>query len=113
MKLPDADRALIDPLKLYGYLLSREHPLGREKARFFERLGYSRKHWPRLEGDLRKQHLSRDARLAESSTHGRKYRIRAMLMGPNGGAAPVVSIWLVPSDGSAPRFITAYPGEKG
>jgi hypothetical protein len=32
LKIPSADRAIIDPAKLHGYLLSRSHPVGRFKA---------------------------------------------------------------------------------
>ncbi len=63
LQIPNADRALIDPAKLHGYLLSRSHPVGRFKAAFFLALGYSPEDWQRLEADLRNQHLSKDARL--------------------------------------------------
>ena len=41
MTLPNSDRAVIEGAKLFDYLLSRAHPVGRFKARFFESLGYS------------------------------------------------------------------------
>lgn len=49
MRLPYADRAEIDPVKLRDYLLSTEHPLGRFKARFFGALGFSAERWEALE----------------------------------------------------------------
>jgi len=42
--------------------------------------------------------------------YGRKYEIRAILKGPNGRAAGVVSIWFVRTGEDFPRFVTAYPG---
>jgi hypothetical protein len=33
--LPNPDRAVIDPVKLHGYLLAASHPLGRFTPRFF------------------------------------------------------------------------------
>ena len=63
MQIPNADRAVIDPVKLHGYLLSRSHPVGRFKAVFFQALGYSSERWRQLEADLRSQHLSRDVTL--------------------------------------------------
>jgi len=39
--LPNAYLAEIDPQKLHGYLLSKTHPVGRFKARFFAALGYA------------------------------------------------------------------------
>jgi hypothetical protein len=35
--LPNPDRAVIDPVKLHGYLLAASHPLGRFTPRFFAR----------------------------------------------------------------------------
>jgi hypothetical protein len=88
MRIPSADRAVIDPLKLHGYLLSQSHPVGRFKAGFFVALGYSENEWQRLETDLRAQHLNRDAMTGEANPYGRKYEIRAPIMGP--AALPTV-----------------------
>ena len=43
--------------------------------------------------------------------HGQKYTIRAILNGPTGQSATVVSVWFIPPRGNAPRFVTAYPGD--
>jgi uncharacterized protein DUF6883 len=109
--LPDADRAQIDPDKLRGYLPSSTHPIGRFKARFFNALGFSADNWQELEQAFRIQHLTQDARPADADPHGQKYTIRAILIGPNGQAASVVSIWFIGKGGNAPRFVTAYPGD--
>lgn len=110
MRIPGADQAIIDPAKLQEYLLSSTHPVGRFKAEFFATLGYSAESWERLETDLRSQHLSQTAGLLASTRYGQKYEIRAILKGPSGREAPVVSIWLVRAGGNIPRFVTAYPG---
>lgn len=109
MQIPNADRAVIDPVKLHGYLLSRSHPVGRFKAAFFHALGYSPETWRRLEADLRSQHLSRDVTLKTQSPYGQKYSIRAMLAGPSGSSAEVVSVWFVRTGEEIPGFVTAYP----
>lgn len=110
MRLPNADRAEIEPAKLHAYLLSRTHPVGWLKAAFFLGLGYSPEDWRRLEADLRSQHHSRDATPRESTRYGQKYEIRAALVGPSGRAAEVVSVWVVLVNEDFPRFVTAYPG---
>ncbi len=94
MKIPSADSAVIDPAKLRGYLLSLSHPIGRFKARFFERLGYAATQWEVLEADLRAQHLMAEAEPLAAGEFGQKYRIRAILEGPT-GRADVVSVWVV------------------
>ncbi|HKH48502.1 MAG TPA: adhesin, partial [Thermoanaerobaculia bacterium] len=45
MKLPGADRAIVDEAKVRDYLLSSEHPVGRFKAAFFANVGYTRQDW--------------------------------------------------------------------
>lgn len=111
MVLPNADRAEIAPAKVRGYLLSSSHPIGRFKARFFGALGFSADNWKEFEEALRIQHLTQDAQLADTDDHGQKYTIRAILNGPNGQSALVVSVWFIPKIGSVPRFVTAYPGD--
>ena len=109
MRLPNADRAVIDPMKLHGYLLSRSHPVGRFKAIFFSALGYSSENWQRLEADLRSQHLTHDAAAGKVSRYGQTYEIRATLVGPSGRSVEVVSIWFLLAGEDVPRFVTAYP----
>ncbi len=109
MQIPNADRAVIEPAKLHGYLLSRIHPVGRFKAAFFLALGYSSENWHQFEADLRSQHLSQDATPEERSEYGQKYTIRATLVGPSGDSAGVVSVWVVRADEEFPRFLTPYP----
>ncbi len=109
MQIPNADRAVIDPAKLHGYLLSRNHPVGRFKATFFLTLGYTSEGWRQLEADLRGQHLSQAATREEKTRYGQKYAIRATLVGPSGRSAEMVSVWVVRTGEEFPRFLTAYP----
>jgi hypothetical protein len=108
--LPNAELAEIAAEKLHGYLLSPTHPVGRFKARFFAALGYSARDWQTLEADLRIQHLSQDAEPGAETPHGQPYTIRAILKGPNGESASVVTVWFVRSSDQQPHFVTAYPG---
>jgi len=109
MPIPNAEHAIIDPAKLYGYLLSHVHPQGRAKAVFFRALGYESTTWPRLDADLRRQHLSQEPASITPSAYGQMYVIRAMLVGPSAESAAVVSIWIVRTGEHVPRFVTAYP----
>lgn len=110
MKIPNASRAIIESTKLRDYLLSPSHPVGRFKVSFFAALGYSQEQWQQLEVDLRAQHLPQDAQPATASSYGQKYEIRAILIGPNGRSAEVVSIWIILAGEDAPRLVAAYPG---
>jgi hypothetical protein len=110
--LPHADEAVIDPAKLRDYLLSTTHPLGRFKARVFGALGFSADRWQELESALRTQHLTQEAESLPATRSGQKFTIQAILTGPNGEFAAVVSVWFIRAAETAPRFVTAYPGDR-
>jgi len=110
--LSNAEHAIIDLEKLRDYLLSHEHPHGRFKARFFNALGFRSDQWQELESVLRTQHLTQDAEAVPAAGDGQKFRIRATLVGPEGESAVVVSIWFIRPNETAPRFVTAFPGDR-
>lgn len=109
MKLPNADRAVIDGRKLTDYVLSHEHPIGRFKARFFAGLGFTAANWRRLDDELRRMAIDEPAEVAQRTTHGQKYVLRGTLTGTSGRSARVVSVWIILSDERIPRFVTVYP----
>lgn len=108
--IPHAERAVIDPLKVRGYLLSESHPVGRFRASFFATLGFTSDRWTEFDSALRDQHLSRGYAEVRSDTYGRFYTILAMLMGPSSTSSLVVSIWCIRTGEELPRLMTAYPG---
>jgi len=111
MRLPHADEAIVPVEKLRDYVLSRSHPVGRTKAKFFAGLGYTEGEWRGLEADLRSQHLQLDAKEVESSKYGRKFVITGPFTGPSGGTVILTSVWVIRAGEERPRFVTAYPGE--
>jgi hypothetical protein len=46
-----------------------------------------------------------------SSPYGRRFRVRTQLDGPEGSQVPILTIWIVSSEGAPPRFVMAYPEE--
>lgn len=109
MKLPGIESACITEAKLSGYLLSLEHPSGRDKARFFISLGFH----PRSPDVLRLALLQHAASHAVSSVQrtlfGTKYVVDGDIRGPAGDAARIRSIWFVEPGDVRPRLVTAYP----
>jgi hypothetical protein len=67
-RLPNADKARIDPRKLRDYALDFEHESGRYKAEFFAQMGYVAEEWEVLETDIRLQHLSQQAEPGQFSS---------------------------------------------
>jgi hypothetical protein len=110
MKLPAADRAIVDDAKVRDYLLSPEHPVGRYKARVFAVAGYDRENWPQLRDDLRALAGAIDVTPSPPDTFGQRFVGTGRLIGPTGRALPIVTVWLISSTGEPPRLITAYPG---
>ena len=107
--LPAVERAHIDPAKVRDYLLSPVHPVGRFKAVVFQALGYKAEEWETLRDDLLAVARMTEAVPGQASPFGQKYEVSGTLCGPNGRDAKFTSVWLVPADGEAPRFITAFP----
>ena len=50
-----------------------------------------------------------DATPGQASPFGLKFEIRAILQGPTGRQANVVTAWMVSNGQDFPHFITAYP----
>jgi hypothetical protein len=98
----------VEPAKGRDYLLSREHPIGRFKARVFGSVGYQSDNWQQLLRDLQVIAQSADAVLARAEAYGQVFEIRAILHGPN-GTLPVLTVWILRTGESFPRCVTAYP----
>ncbi len=109
MKLPGAERSVVDSAKIRDYLLSESHPVGRFKARVFNDLGYSAEAWDLLAEDLQQHATGYEAVATEVNPYGQKYEVRGTLSGPTGDAVIVVTVWIVLNDEDFPRFVTAYP----
>ncbi len=110
--MPGAANAIVDPAKIRDYLVSPEHPVGRFKAVFFARLGYSRQNWQALQSEFRRLALSEDAAPGPTNDFGLKFEVHATLEGPSGRRADVVIVWIVLNGEHSPRFVTAFPGDS-
>jgi hypothetical protein len=108
VQIPGADRAVVEPAKVRDYLLSREHPIGRFKARVFGSAGYRSDNWQQLQRDLQVIAQSADAVLTRAEAYGQFFEIRGILHGPD-GTLPVLTVWILRTGESFPRFVTAYP----
>ena len=109
MKIPGAERAVVDDAKVRDYLLSAEHPVGGPKARFFRELGFSRQDWAAVQ-QIIAGFAAADARLGRQTGFGQKYIVEGTIEGRNGRTASIVVVWIVLAAENSPRFVTAYPG---
>ena len=87
MKMPEGDKAIIDPLKLVGYSLSFNHEEGRNKAHVFASvLGIDLNSAQLLFDALRDAAANADAAPAKADGYGQRYVIDFDLSGPDGCA---------------------------
>ena len=108
MKLPNAERAVVDIAKLRDYCLSRSHPRGRHKARMFaSRLGFTEQDAALLLRSLMDAAVQGEAIPGEHDAYGRRYMIDFELTGP-AGRAMVRSSWIVRAGEDFPRMTTCY-----
>ena len=106
--IPNGDRALIDPLKLTGYVLDPNHRTGRHKARVFNAtLGLTRDDASILGEALLHAAETADATLERTNVHGAHYAIEFMMT--HGERSRLVrSLWTIRPDEDYPRFVSAF-----
>lgn len=69
MKIPNSDRAVIQPSKLSNYLLNVEHKRGGSKAKLLIELGDSPENWQELEIHLRNYHLTAEVDVVKETDY--------------------------------------------
>ena len=112
MKLPNADRTIVDIRKLRGYALDLNHRVGGHKARLFARLlGLTQADAEELRLILLEVAQTYDATIGEKDQHGQRYRIDFVLNW-YGREALTRSAWNVRPMENFPRLITCYPLEE-
>lgn len=112
-RLPNAQRAIIDPAKTTGYLLNADHPDGGSKAVFFIQHGFSPVRPEELIAALLAHAMTADVVTSANTVHGTKYVLRGMLQARDGRTPWVQAIWIVNAGQDTPRFVTAYPARRG
>ena len=109
VKLPNYEMAVVSRKKVADYLLSPSHPWGRHKASFFATMGFSPRRWEEMAAVLKRHGASYEAARIEATPFGTNYVVQGIMVGRNGRAANVRTVWFVPLDEVVPRFVTAYP----
>ena len=97
--------AVIAKTKLRNYLLVLLPK--DDKSQFLAQAGYTLENWQELEQDLREQILPLEAVPTEETPYGQKIMLVGSLMGPNGTALSVKTIWIVSA--GLTRFVTLFP----
>jgi len=109
MKLPNRENAYTPSHKLNDYLLSKTHPVGRWKARFFCALGFDERNVDMLEQRLIAIAHSEDVKDVISSAYDTKYVIEGSFQTPAGSLVRMRTVWIIDVGQDRPRLVTAYP----
>ncbi len=109
MKLPNADRVIVDQRKVIEYLLSSSHPDGWAKAEFFGAFGFKAENWQVLARAL-KEHCGKNSvtKVVESE-YGTRYTVDGVIETPSGRKPTIRTVWIVGKGKEIPRLITAHP----
>jgi len=108
MKLPNADKAIVEIEKLRDYCLSPVHPRGRHKARVFHSvLQITAGDAEDFRRVLLESALREDAVLGVSDSYGSRYTIDFDFRRGE-RTAEIRSCWIVRSGEIVPRFVTCY-----
>ena len=108
MKLPNADRAVVDLRKLRDYCLSQEHPRGQHKARLFKRaLGLTAQDVLEFQNLLLSAARSEDAVSLGADDYGKRYALDFSVKRTS-GQATIRSLWIIRRGEDFPRLATCY-----
>ena len=112
MKLPNADKAIVEREKIVDYLLNAAHRHGASKARFFGRFGFRMEAWEVLAVALREHGRQCEITRTKQTGFGPRYEVEGRMTDPDGRDPLVRTVWQVDEGQIAPRLITAYPLEE-
>ena len=109
MKIPNAERAIVDIGKLRDYCLNSEHNDGKHKARLFSAaLGMGINDAEALREALLQAVQTANAQLGKNDVYGQRYTIDFTLNW-HGRQATIRSGWIIDRGSKVPRLVTAYP----
>jgi hypothetical protein len=108
MKLPNANRAVVDIAKLRDYSLNPKHPEGKHKARVFvSALGVTMADADWLREELLHAAREFECQVGRLSDHGQRYLIDFTVT-IRGKSAQLRSAWIVRTGEIFPRLSTCY-----
>ena len=109
MSLPNCEKAYVPEQKLKAYLLSETHAIGRAKAKYFRRFGYTEGNAKELADALLAIVKSEEVREEVATDYGTKYVVDGDIPTPAGTTARLRTVWVIEPRDDRPRFVTAYP----
>ncbi|NNE34116.1 MAG: hypothetical protein HKN13_02700 [Rhodothermales bacterium] len=111
MKLPNAERAIIDISKLRDYCLDSRHPRGKHKARVFKSaLGFTQTDADALKQAIETGILNAECEVAEEDPYGRRFVVDFEIRRGD-RSAQIRALWIIKHGEEAPRLTSCYVRE--
>jgi hypothetical protein len=108
VKLPNANRAVVDVTKLRDYCLNPNHLRGRHKARvFLAALGLTTAHADDLRAALLAAARTENVTSGDRDEFGERYVLDFAMSGP-AGEARVRSAWIIRIGEDFPRLLSCF-----
>ena len=111
MKLPNADKLVVEREKIAEYLLNPMHRYGASKARFFAGFGFRVEAWETLAESLREHGRTHEVARMRETGFGPRYLVEGEMNTPDGRRPRVRTVWQLDEGAVAPRLISSYPLE--
>ncbi|EKV02904.1 hypothetical protein Lepto7375DRAFT_5172 [Leptolyngbya sp. PCC 7375] len=109
MRIPNADKAIVDIRKLRDYCLNSNHGDGKHKARLFASiLGMTAEDADKLQQCLLEVVKNHEAQLGRKDRFGQRYTLDFLFEWQNKGAT-LRSGWIIETDAVIPKLTTCYP----
>jgi hypothetical protein len=102
-----ADRAVIDPRKLTEYALNPSHPVGGNKARVFEKLGFNQGNAGELMQQLRTGVMENTPIPGKVDQFGARFTVDIPVVGPAGNGV-VRTGWIYKTGSNTPELTTLF-----
>ncbi len=109
VRLPNAEKALVEDMKLAGYLLNPDHPHGTHKARYLGCFGFTLDNLEEVRQALLEHGRSHVVARVAQTGFGPRYAVEGILKTPDGRNPRMRTVWQLDDGEVAPRLITAYP----
>ena len=108
MRVPNAERAVVDLRKLTDYCLDLTNEVGAHKARVFaSALGFTKQDAFRLHSELRTAILESEAILGRADHFGQRYIVDFDCTSGDRNAR-IRSVWIIDAGSDFPRLITCF-----
>ena len=109
VKIPNAEKAVIDVAKLRDYCLNPRHEVGKHKARLFQTLlGLTLNHVDVLYDALKQAVREQEAEPERHDVYGQRFHV-IFEMTWQDKSAFVRSVWIIRSGEDFPRLVTCIP----